>query len=518
MKGKSSFFTVVVVLSFFLILSYQAFLEAAEPKFGGTLRVALGSETVTIDGHWTSHVTVFNIACHYLESLFTFDDKYNVIPMLAESYKIGEGGKVYIIKLREGVLFHNGKEMTSADVVASISRWGKIASVGKRLFSQVESFKAIDKYTVELRLKGPSGIVLSSLANINQIPGIYPKEVIDEAGNGMVKQFIGTGPFKFVERIPDRHIKFVRFDKYTARKDPQTGFGGKKIAYVDELLFLPVPEVATRIAGTESGDYDFADWITPDAYKRLKANPKLDTIVVKPKEYIVGVLNKKMGPFTNKKIRQAALAALDMEDVMKGAVGQEEFYRLDNSLLFKEQVWWTDVGKEQYNQKNKEKAKQLLKEAGYRGEPIRWACTTAYDWIYKSSLVAKQQLEDVGFKIDLQVVDWANFFQQRNDPKAFEAFVTGMPFFGDPTFCLVLNCDWPGWTCIPSIETLMNKLAQETVFEKRFETWKEIQKIFWDEVPVIKFGDFFILRLKQKIVKGYRHLNEPFFWNVWIEK
>jgi peptide/nickel transport system substrate-binding protein len=64
----------------------------------------------------------------------------------------------------------------------------------------------------------------------------------------------------------------------------------------------------------------------------------------------------------------------------------------------------------------------------------------------------------------------------------------------------------------------MNKLAQETIFEKRFEIWKEIQKAFWDEVPVLKFGDFFILRLKQKNVRGHINLIETFFWNVWIEK
>lgn len=518
MKRKSLFLTIVLVLSLFLILCSGAVSEAAGPKFGGTLKVALAGEPPTLDGQWTTTGIVFTITCHYLESLFTLDDTYNVIPMLAESYKIGEGGKLYTIKLRKGVPFHNGKEMTSADVVASISRWGKIATVGKRLFSLVESFKAVDEYTVELRLKQPSGIVLPALANINQIPGIFPKEVIDEAGEGQVKGFIGTGPFKFVERIPDRHIKFVRFDKYAARPEAQAGFGGKKIAYVDELLFIPVPDVATRIAGVESGDYDFADWITPDAYRRLKDSPRLDTIIVKPKEWIVGVLNKKMGAFTNKKLRQAALAALDMDAVMKGALGQEEFYRLDPSLVFKEQIWWTDVGKEQYNQKNKEKAKRLLKEAGYKGEPIRWMCSKDFDWMYRSSLVAKQQLVDAGFNIDLQVFDWATIVQRRNDPKMYDAFVTGMGLWGDPTYCLVLNCDWPGWTCIPSIDALMDKLAKETVFEKRHEIWKEIQKIFYDEVPDIKFGDMFILRLRQKFVKGHKNLNETFFWNVWLEK
>jgi peptide/nickel transport system substrate-binding protein len=141
-----------------------------------------------------------------------------------------------------------------------------------------------------------------------------------------------------------------------------------------------------------------------------------------------------------------------------------------------------------------------------------------YDFHYKSALVAKQQLEDVGFKIDLQVLDWASLVQRRNDPAIYEIFTTAMIFYGDPTQVLQLNCDWPGWTCIPRIETLMNKLAQETVFEKRLDTWKEIQKIYWDEVPVLQCGDYFVFRVKQKTVQGNKNMIEPFYWNVWIEK
>jgi peptide/nickel transport system substrate-binding protein len=518
MKKKFVGSVILMLLAAFLIFPWNP-LGAAEPKFGGSLKVAMIGEPPTLDGHWTTATIVSIISHHYLEPLFTFGDKYNIIPMLAESYKIGAGAKVYTIKLRQGVPFHNGKEMTSADVVASLNRWGKIATVGKRLFSQVESLKAVDKYTVEFRMKGPSGIVLPSLANVNQLPGIYPKEVIDEAGDGMVKQVIGTGPYKFVERMPDRHIKLSRFDQYAARSEAQDGFGGKKIAYVDEIVFLPVSEVATRIAGMESGDYHFADRIAPDSYKRLKENPKLESIIVRNGEYIVHVFNKKMGLFTNKKLRQAALAALDMEAIMKGAFGQKEFYDLDNSVVgLKESIWWTDAGKEQYNQKNKEKAKQFLQEAGYKGETIRWICSMQYDFHYKSALVAKQQLEDAGFKVDLQVLDWASLVQRRNDPAIYDIFTTAMIFFGDPTQVLQLNCDWPGWTCIPRIETLMNKLAQETVFEKRMDTWKEIQKIYWDEVPVLQCGDYFVYRVKQKTVQGNKNMIEPFYWNAWIEK
>jgi peptide/nickel transport system substrate-binding protein len=339
--------------------------------------------------------------------------------------------------------------------------------------------------------------------------------VVEAAGDGQIKEFIGTGPFRLLERVPDRYVRMARFDRYAARSEPANGYGGRKVAYVDELQFIPVPDVSVRIAGVESGEYHFSDWITPDAYNRLLQNPRLDVMIVKPNEWITGVFNKK-SMFGNRTLRQAIVSALDMEPIMRAAVGNKEFYRLDPSLMFKEQVWWSEVGKEVYNHPDPAKAKRLMQEAGYKGETIRWMCTQFYEWMYKSALAAKQQLEEVGFKIDLQVMDWASVVSRRSDPKMYEIFTTGIALNSDPTQTVVINCDWPGWTCDPKADAMMARLAAETDFTKRYAIWTEIQKWFWEEVPVIKFGDFFILRIKQKQVAGYANRNRPFFWNAWL--
>ena len=484
------------------------------PRAGGVLKVAIIGEPPAIDAHWTTASLTYDVTSHLYEPLYTLDEKYAPIPHLAEGHTIGDGGKLYTIRLRRGVPFHNGKELGAEDVVASLTRWGKLASVGKLLFKSIQSIQAKDRYTVELRLGTPSGIVLSALANASQFPAIYPKEVVEAAGDGQIKTFIGTGPFRFVERVPDRYIRMARFDRYAARSEAPSGYGGKRTAYVDEVQFIPVPDVATRAAGVESGEYHFSDWIAPDSYERLAANPRLDVMIVKPNEWITGVFNKKTGPFTNRTLRQAVVAALDMEPIMKAAVGRPEFYRLDPSLQFREQVWWTDVGKESYNRGDKARAKRLMQEAGYKGEPIRWMCTQFYDWMYKSALAAKQQLEDVGFNIDLQVLQWATVVQRRSDPKHYELFTTGVGFAVDPTFQVILSCDWPGWTCDPKLDAMMARLAAETDFPRRMAIWREMQGWFWQEVPVIKFGDFFSLRIKQKTVGGYANRYRPFFWNV----
>jgi peptide/nickel transport system substrate-binding protein len=486
------------------------------PRAGGTLKVAIIGEPPTLDAHWTTASLTYDVTSHLYEPLYVMDDKYAPVPHLAEGHTVGDGGKLYTIRLRRGVPFHNGKELGAEDVVASLTRWGKLASVGKLVFRSVQSLQAKDKHTVELRLATPSGIVLSALANTSQFPAIYPKEVVEAAGDQQIKEFIGTGPFRFVERVADRYVRMARFDRYAARSEPPSGYGGKRTAYVDEIQFIPVPDVATRAAGVESGEYHFSDWIAPDSYDRLGASPRLDVMIVKPNEWITGVFNKKQGPFANRTLRQAVVAALDMEPIMRAAVGRPEFYRLDPSIQFREQVWWTDVGKEVYNHPDKARAKRLMQEAGYKGEPLRWMCTQFYDWMYKSALAAKQQLEDVGFNIDLQVLEWATVVQRRTDPKHYEVFTTGVGFASDPTFQAILSCDWPGWTCNPTLDGMMGRLAAETDFPKRQALWREIQGWFWQEVPVIKFGDFFTLRIRQKGVGGYANRYRPFFWNVWL--
>ena len=139
---------------------------------------------------------------------------------------------------------------------------------------------------------------------------------MEAAGDGQIKDFVGTGPFRFVERIPDRYTRLARFDRYAARAEAPTGYGGRRTAYVDEIQFIPVPNVSTRTAGVESGEFHFSDWIAPDAHDRLARNPRLDVMIVKPNEWISAIFNKRQGLFTSRPLRQAVLAALDDESAL----------------------------------------------------------------------------------------------------------------------------------------------------------------------------------------------------------
>jgi peptide/nickel transport system substrate-binding protein len=430
---------------------------------GGVLKAAMIGEPPSLDLHSTTAVITQQITWHVYETLYTFDKGFAPVPMLAQGHTLSDGGRRYTIALRRGVRFHNGKEMTAADVVASLNRWGKISTPGKPLWKNVEAVEARDPYTVVIHLKEPSASLLFGLARPNAGAAIHPREVIEAAGDGPIKEYIGTGPFRFVEHKPDRHIKLARFKDYAARAEPPDGYGGRRTAYVDEILFLPVPDVAVRLAGVETGEYHFAQQIKPDQYDRVKGLAAVEARVVKPYGWITAVPNHKEGLMTSKKIRQAFQAVLDMEPIMGAAMGNRDFYRLDGALFYPEQAaFYSTAGTAGYNQKDKDKARRLLKEAGYAGQPVRWITTREYEWMYKTAIVAKQQMEEVGFKVDLQVLDWATLVQRRNKPELFDVFSTGYTFQADPALATSVQCNWPGWWCHEEKERVLADLARES--------------------------------------------------------
>ena len=506
-------------LALLLVLAGSPSQAQDTPRMGGVLKAAMIGEPPSLDLHWTTAVITQQIMWHVYETLYTYDRNFTPIPMLAEGHAVADGGRRYTIALRKGVRFHNGREMTAADVVASLSRWGKVSTPGKAIWANVEAIEARDPSTVVLHLKEPSGSLLFGLGRPNAGAAIHPKSVIDAAGDGQIKEFIGTGPYRFVEHKPDRYIRLVRFKDYAARPEPPDGYGGKRVAYVDEILFIPVPDVAVRLAGVETGEYHFGQQIKQDQYDRIKGLAAVEARVVKPSGWITAVPNHKEGLMTSKKIRQAFLAALEMEPIMAAAIGNRDFYRLDGALFFSEQAQWhSAAGLASYDQHDKDKARRLLKEAGYAGQPVRWITTREYEWMYKSALVSKQQLEEVGFKIDLQVLDWATLVQRRNKPELFDVFSTGYTFTADPALATSVQCNWPGWWCQEEKDRVLAELARETDPKKRRALIDRLQTLFYEDVGRIKFGDYFSLDLVRKELKGFRSTPELYFWNAWLAR
>lgn len=486
----------------------------AQPEYGGVLRAAMTGEPPTIDVHSTTATITGHIGWHMVESLFTTDANNDPLPMLAADYSISDDGLSYVFNLRQGVRFHNGDEMTAQDVVASMERWGRLATLGNRLFENVSRFEAVDDYTVEMDLQEVSGTVLAYLSSPIQMPAIYPKSLVEEAGDLPIVEVVGTGPYRLVEWLPDSHIRLARFEDYAPLPGDPDGYGGNKAAYLDEIIFYAVPDASTRVFGLEAGDYDFGEAIPNDSYDLLEAAQGVEPIVTIPYSWVAMALNSTSGPLANKNLRKAIQVALDMDPIMQAAFGRDDFYRLSPSLMYPESpTYWNEEGAEFYDQGDLEAARAYLEASGYQGEEIRWVTSQDLDFVYASSLAAVDQLKQLDLNITLDVVDWGTLVQTRT---TYDIFVTGIPTVSEPTQLVILNCTWVGFYCNEENDALLAQMRATVSTTEQAEIFKEVQRLFYDEVGAIKLGDRFTLRGLSSDVQGYANTPEPFFWNSWL--
>ncbi|MGH2562855.1 MAG: ABC transporter substrate-binding protein [Thermomicrobiales bacterium] len=489
---------------------------------GGTLRVATIGEPPTLDEHMTTaEITAMIGYCMY-ENLFTYDSQYQPVPELAETHTVSEDRLRHTISLRQGITFHNGEPLTADDVIASLNRWAQISGVGKNLYAAVNELAKVDDVTIEFRLNQPYSTILVALAHNTQAPVIYPKSVVDRGSLEPLTEFIGTGPYKLVEWMPDAYARFERYDQYVPREEPVNGYSGMKYAYPDLIEFIPVPDEASRVTGLQAGDYHLVQDIANDQYEVLKDAPGVIAEILRPTNWDIFFLNWKSPLMSHLAMRQAVQAALDMTPILLNGWGSEEFIRPDPGLMMQESPWHTAAGGELYNLHDPDRAKAKLAEAGYDGTPVRFLSTQEYRSRYGESVVAQQQLENVGFTIDLQLMDWATVLERRAKPEEWDMFITGHGFVPDPSqiTCVGQMGIYPGWWESAESLALADELLAESDFETRYGIWEQVQANFYTEVPAIKIGDASFTNYRSEVIGGWTEQIErgvP-FWNLWLKE
>jgi peptide/nickel transport system substrate-binding protein len=493
----------------------------ADGQMGGTINFAGYSEPPTVDGSWTTAIVVQIPSIHVFECLMAYDEEWVAQPMLCNDVDISEDGLTIAFNLREGVNFHNGDVMDADDVVASIERWMSMAGNGQDTSSFVESVEAVDDLTVEWQLNNSFAPLLNYMSSpLGYSCVIVPAEIAEAAMDDRLSddQYIGTGPYQFVEHIPDQHILVERFDDYSSRDDDPSNYAGAKTAYADEIRFVTVPDGSARIAGVEGGDYHWAEEVTRDDYDRLQDNDDVQTEILAPLRWKGIIFNKQRGPFTDPNLRRAVLYALDKEEIMFAAFGDENFWRLDHSLLPEETVWYSDVGSDEHNIMDLDQARQLVEDSDYDGELIRWMSPSDREDYYAVALTGAPMLEEIGLNVEVLGVDWGTVVDRRTDPDEYEIFNTGFGFGPEPTTVSFIPADWPGWWDSEAKDEALQAVMEETDQDAREDLWDDFQQVFYDEVPVIKVGDFFALTIYRSELHNGLVAQEPRFWNVWLDQ
>ncbi len=485
----------------------------------GTLRYATVGEPPSLDQHVVTSDLATTIAHHIFEGLYTFDSSNSPVGLLADGETVSADGKTITISLREGVKFHNGQDMTSADVVASLNRWGEFGSRGGLLFANVDGVEATGEHEITISLSQPFGPWKNLMAFINGGPAIYPASVVEGAGKEPIapENYIGTGPYRFNEWEPNRHVELVRFDDYASPDGAADGYGGTRVAEFDTLQFVPVPDVGTRVAGLKAGDYDYAESIPGDLHAGLEADPSVVTILNGGPIFGLVFMNSEDGPLRdNFALRRAIQTALDKTPALQVAIGPEGLWRANGSFLPEGNVWYTDAGVEHFSMGDADKARAMAKAAGYTGEPIKFMVSTNYPFHYDTAIVYTRQLAQAGFNIDLQVYDWATLIEKRAQPDQWDLFFTHHGFVPDPILISVMNDNYPGWWSTPEKAALKARFTASSDPAERQAIWAEIQALIYEQVPTMKTGDVYTYNIASPALDGLGEatLIWPHFWNV----
>jgi len=520
MKGLK--LTGIVFLSVFVLAAVGLSLQAQQPKKGGTLNVGLHIPFPTLDWQSTvGHPLPQGFSTVY-EGLFAWGKDFTPQPELVESYKVSADGKTWTFGLRKGVLFHNGKEMTAEDVKASIERWIRVGPKGSML-KDLREIKIVDKYTVQFLFNALMGRFLFLILGADENKAvIMPKEIAEASPQGgVLTKIVGTGPYQFVEYKEGEYLRLKRFDRYVPRTDPPNYQTGKKVPYVDEIVFWVVPEASTRVAGMETGEYDIITQVPDTYYQLLKGEKGINPVINNPPVLMYMMFNHKKGLMSNINMRKAIQSLVNVDQVVQSVVSDKDFGTVNPSLFSPGSAYETNVCAELYNQGNIEKAREFLAKAGYSGEPVRFLVLRPSPTIRRADVAIGEQMKAAGINVKLLNYDIATWVAKRSDPDEFDIY-TSEGYWQDPSlFHAEFNGKFCGWFITPETEEVFKKLSREAEFKKRYELGEELQRLFYEKVATVNLGYFHRLRAMRTWVKdpgGNMPLANLTLNNFWLER
>lgn len=516
---------------------------AEEPIEGGTLIVALDSEADFLDNQAAGGWVTWRVNKNMFDALWTEDltiaDRAvpEIIGELATDWEVSDDGKVWTIQLREGVEFHDGTDFTAEDLEWNIRRmWdeeseqysAKAGGCTGFSWQALDSIEVADSHTIKLMMKSPYGEFLGK-----QVDGgcgnvsLMSPDNWEKWGNENVGEHpVGTGPFKFVERVRGQKIVMEKFDDYWGTESDDPRFHAP---YIDRLIFRPFTDAASRVAALESGEVDIIMSPPPDSIQRLKDQG----FVVKqgPSPHVIYfTLNMKDPCLDDQKYRQAIEHAIDREGIAETllsgtALPAYGFVVPGNS------AYDPDYKPYPYDP---EKAKQLLADSSCPdgGETMTWLIPTGGSGNIAPVPIAEwvqRNLEEVGFDVELETYEWQTYlsFWWRGQEEGQSAYWMSWGMTTPIWVEVVSHSKWfapngsnVGWYDNSEVDTLLDQALVETDEGERDALYKQAHDMVMEDaaiVPVVHDSTPYIIA---PYVKGYVHAPQNWqdFRTVWIDQ
>jgi len=513
-----------------LAAPFVASLPRAAHAAGSVLRVIPHANLQNIDPIWTTAYITRNHGYLVFDTLFAMDESLTPRPQMVDSYTVSDDRMTWTFTLRDGLAWHDGPPVTAEDCVASLARWGKRDGMGQKLMQYTESLTAVDAKTFVLKLERPYGLVLESIGKISSnVPFMMPKRLAETDPFSQIPEVIGSGPFKFVkeEWVPGSKVVYAKNDAYVPRSEPVSAASGGKIAKVDRVEWLYIPDPSTAMNALISGEVDYYEQVPGDLAPLVAQAPGVTVEVLDPLGS-QGMLrfNHLLPPFDKPEIRRAVIAAVEQEKFLQAGVGNPDFYRVCESYFPCGSPLENDAGLDMVRPTSLDNAKRLLAEGGYDGTKVVMMQPTDIPITSAFTLVAAETMRAMGMEVEIQAMDWSTVTSRRakKDPvdqggwNVFHTWWIGGDLV-NPIAAVGLAAGgtekaWFGWPTDEKMEELRDRFAFSNGIEEQKQLGREIQQRAIEIGTHANVGTFFVPCGYRDNVQGLIKSPVQFFWNV----
>jgi peptide/nickel transport system substrate-binding protein len=494
-----------------------------------TLRIVPFADLQVIDPINTTAGNVQSHAMHVYDLLFGRDEKQVPQPQMVDTWSMSPDGLTWRFTLRDGLKFHDGAPVTVEDVIASLRRWGARDPYGRQLLQRTAAMTAEGDRTLVWTLNRPFSLMLEALSkSTSNVPAIMPKRVAETDPMKNITETVGSGPFIFVreEWVPGAKVVYRRNPDYAPRKEPSSGSAGNREAKVDRIEWRILSDPQSAVFALANGEVDFLENPPTDLIPELKSRGMAFTTTNALGFQGMIRMNHLHPPFNNEKGRQALLHLVDQEQYLRAMFGDPENWRVCRAFFNCGGPFETDAGAPPNLGKDKEKARQLLREAGYNGEPIVLLHPTDISFLSAATQYFAQDLRSIGVNVQMIPMDFASMAQRRANKAApgQGGWHLGLTWWNgagsmDPVGNVPMQatCEraWPGWPCDEAHQKLIDAFAETKTPEERMKAAIAVQESAYRFVPYVPFGQWFQPVAHSPKLKGLPIVPGVMaFWNV----
>ena len=493
-----------------LLLALCTVAPAEAQVRGGTIRIGMDADNTTMDPHRSTAAVDRQVYNNVYGKLVDLDGKFNVVPQLAQSWEIKNGGLTYVFKLRRGVKFHDGTDFNADAVKWNFDRMRdpELASPRRSEIAPVKDVKVVDPHTVEVTLSAPYSPFLTVLTD--RAGMMVSKAAVEKYKDDFARNPVGTGPFRFGEWVKDDHLTLKRFDGYWEQGRP----------YLDEIIYKPIPDSSVRYTAMRTGQIDVMHQIHPKDVSPAKSERGLKVSEIPSLWWQAMHLNNQVAPFTNKALRQAIWYAVDRSVIQRvvyygqGAPAWGPFPPSQWAQDREFADWKRDVAK----------AKAKLAEGG---QPNGFAFTIK-GWNQPTQVqelqVVQAQLKDVGVDMKVELLEFGKLLADLNSHN-FVALRLGWSGRPDPDGNAHAFLHSKGGLnrvrySNPKMDDLLDRARSESELGKRKALYTEVTRLAAEEAPYIWLHHDAEVKVWSEAVRGFEHIGDGMLRmkGVWLEK